>query len=102
MKTYEAAHSTLGVEFPLFYEGFDQPVAKLQRISSGQYPKCFWEYRSHRNADSVDAQILQTLNIGLGEPGLPMLIEDLVSGVRVGLGELAVELFEPWVVDCWE
>jgi hypothetical protein len=55
MKTYEAAHSTLGVEFPLFYEGFDQPVAKLQRISSGQYPECFREYRSHRNADSVDA-----------------------------------------------
>jgi hypothetical protein len=36
MGTYEAAHSTLGVEFSLFYEGFDQPVAKLQRISSGQ------------------------------------------------------------------
>jgi hypothetical protein len=31
MQTYEAAHPTLGIEFPLFYEGLDEPVAKLRR-----------------------------------------------------------------------
>jgi hypothetical protein len=35
MGTYEAAHSTFGIEFSLSYEGFDQPVAELRRISSG-------------------------------------------------------------------
>lgn len=30
MQTHKATHSTLGVEFPLFYEGFDEPVAKLR------------------------------------------------------------------------
>ena len=33
--TYEAPHSTFGIEFSLFYEGFDEPVAELRRISSG-------------------------------------------------------------------
>ena len=35
-QTYEAAHSALRVEFPLFYEGFDEPVAELRDMWSGQ------------------------------------------------------------------
>ena len=35
MQTHKAAHSTLRVEFSLFYEGFDEPVAKLGCTRSG-------------------------------------------------------------------
>ena len=62
------------------------------------------EYRSHRDADSVDAQLLQTLNIVFSEPGLPMLVEDFVSSVWVRSGEVAVGLFWQLIisvgVDC--
>jgi len=51
------------------------------------------EYQSHRDADGVDPQFFQTLNISLGEPGLPMVVEDFVSGVRVCPGEIAVDWF---------
>jgi hypothetical protein len=29
MQTHKTTHPTLGVEFTLFHEGFDEPVAKL-------------------------------------------------------------------------
>ena len=48
--------------------------------------------RSHRDTNSVDAQPLQTLDVGLGEPGFPMLIEYLVGSVRVRLGERTIGL----------
>ena len=35
IQTYEVAHSTRRVEFPRFYEGFDEPVTKL-RDARGQ------------------------------------------------------------------
>ena len=83
MQTYKTAHSTLGVEFTLFYEGFDEPITKLRctrsRRKSGLLPRD-WSYR---DADSVKAQLLQSFNVVLGEPGLPMLIEGFVGGVRM-------------------
>ena len=51
--------------------------------------------RSHRYADSVDAQPFQPMSIGFGEPALPMLIEGLVGSARVRLDEVAIGLFGP-------
>lgn len=51
-------------------------------------------YHSHRDANGVDTQLLQTLDILLGEPTLPMVIEDLVGIIRVGLGEGTVDLHD--------
>ena len=49
--------------------------------------------RSHRDADSVDVQLLQTFNIGFVEPSLPMLAEGIVGGLLPQcLGEVTVDM----------
>jgi len=89
VQTYEVAHSTRWVKFPRFYEGFDEPIAEL-RACQNRSLRHFRKNKAHRDADSVDAQPLQTLDIGLSEPALPVFFEDLFRVVRVRLGKFAV------------
>ena len=53
---------------------------------------------THRDTDCINAQFLQSLNVGFGEPGSPVLIENLVSRLGVCLGEVAVRVNREFLI----
>ena len=64
----------------MLYEGFNKPVAKLQRMVRIE-TRVESKNRSHGDANSINAQFLQPLNVVLCEPSFPMPIKDLVGSI---------------------